>query len=99
MGDDYLEQAAAEGKVILLDFGAKWCGTCKGMDRLLEQDVLPTRGDRVLLVKVDVDERPDLAEKFGILSVPTLVVCSPQDKVLWRRSGFVSRQEVEAALA
>jgi len=99
MSDNYFEQAAAEGKVVLLDFGAKWCGTCKGVDRLLEQDVLPRKGDRVLTVKVDIDEQPDLAEKYRILSVPTLVVCSPQGEVLWHKSGFVGRQEVEAALA
>ena len=99
MSDNYFEQAAAEGKVVLLDFGAKWCGTCKGVDRLLEQDVLPRKGDRVLTVKVDIDEQPDLAEKYRILSVPTLVVCSPQGEVLWHKSGFVGRQEGEAALA
>ena len=99
MSDDYFEQAAAEGKVVLLDFGAKWCGTCKGVDRLLEQDVLPRKGDRVLMVKVDIEERPELAEKYRILSVPTLVVCSPEGEVLWRKSGFVKRQEVEGALA
>jgi thioredoxin 1 len=99
MSDSFFEQAAAQGKRVLLDFGAQWCGTCKGVDRLLEHDVLPSQSDRVLLVKVDVDERPDLAEKYAILSVPTLVLCTADQKVIWRKSGFVSRRELESALA
>lgn len=98
MSETFFEQARADGKAVLLDFGAQWCGTCKGVDRLLEHDVLPAHEERVLLAKVDVDERPDLAEKYQILSVPTLVLCSAEDEVLWRRSGFVSKQELESAL-
>ncbi len=98
MSEAPFEEATAQGKVVLLDFGAPWCGTCKGVDRILENDFLPKHEDRVALVKVDVDARPDLAEKYGVLSVPTLILCSSPDQILWRKSGFVRRDELERAI-
>lgn len=98
MAEVHFTQARAEGKLVLLDFVAPWCGTCPAVDRVLEQEVLPRYGDRVLLVKVNVDEHPEMAEKYGILSVPTVMVLTPAGEVLWRRSGLFRREELEDKL-
>lgn len=98
MAESYYEQARAEGKLVLLDFAAPWCGTCPAVDRVLEQEILPHHKDKLLLVKVSVDERPELADQYGILSVPTVMLLTPERETLWRRSGLFRREEMEAVL-
>ena len=60
---------------------------------------MPSLEHRLLLVKVDVHERSELAERFSVLSVPTVVLLTPKEEVLWRKSGFVEPRELEAALS
>jgi len=98
MSEAYFAQAKAEDKLVVLDFAAPWCGTCPAVDRVLEQEVLPRHGDRLLLVKVDVDEKPEMADRYGILSVPTVMVFTPAGDMLWRRSGTFRAAEFEEAL-
>ena len=73
MAEQFFEQAAADNRLVLLDFGAEWCSTCKGVDRLLES-AWPELDSRLLWVKVDIHLRPDLVERFKVLSVPTVVI-------------------------
>lgn len=57
---------------VLVDFYATWCGPCKMMMPVLEE-VAPNYEGKVLVVKVDVDQAPELAQMFGVTSIPTLV--------------------------
>ncbi len=63
------EVLKAEGPV-LVDFWAEWCGPCRMQSRILEETALPG----VTVFKCNVDENPDLAERFGVQSIPTLIV-------------------------
>lgn len=98
MSDTFFEQASREGKRVLLYFRADWCSTCKPVEAFIEDEIIPERGDELLVAKVDVHQRPDLVERYNILSVPTVILCSPDNQVLWRKSGFFRRDEIEAAL-
>lgn len=60
-------------KAVLVDFFATWCGPCKMLSPVLES-VAEKMKDKVTFVKVDVDRSPDLAAKFGVMSVPTMIM-------------------------
>lgn len=59
--------------VVLVDFFATWCMPCRMMAQILE-DVAEELADKAKIIKVDVDESPNLAKQFGVMSIPTLVI-------------------------
>ena len=75
-------------KPVLVDFYAEWCGPCKIMKpRIL--DVAERMGDYVKVVQIDVDKEKELATRFRISSVPTLIIFK-NGKQQWRQSGIIS---------
>lgn len=60
-------------KVILVDFFATWCGPCRMLSPVLEEVLEESKGE-FDIVKVDIDESYDLAKKFGVMSVPTMII-------------------------
>lgn len=56
----------------VVDFFATWCGPCRMMGQILEE--VEETNPEIKIVKIDVDENPNLARKFGIMSIPTIIV-------------------------
>ena len=60
-------------KSVLIDFWAEWCGPCKMIAPLLDE-VADEYEDKLTVVKLNIDENPNIAQKFGIRSIPTLMI-------------------------
>lgn len=69
----------------LVDFFAEWCGPCKSMKPVLENLKL-AMGDKVRIIKIDVDKNRAIANSFGIQSIPTLILFK-NGAALWRTAG------------
>lgn len=65
-------EVLASEKPVLLDFWASWCGPCRMLSPVVDE--IAEENDAVSIGKINVDEQPELAQMFGIQSIPTLVV-------------------------
>ena len=82
---------------VLVDFFAEWCGPCKAMKPILEE-LKGIKGEKVRIVKVDVDKHKEIAAYYQIQSVPTLMIFK-DGKQLWRQSGVMRANDLSIILA
>lgn len=78
---------------VLVDFYATWCGPCKTLSPILEQLQTDYEG-KIQILKIDVDENPDLASKYDIRSIPTLMTFK-NGEILQTMKGFLGKSKVE----
>ncbi|HBO99534.1 MAG TPA: thioredoxin [Verrucomicrobia bacterium] len=88
------DAAVATGRV-LVDFWAPWCGPCRMMGETIANEIVPQMPG-LTVVKVNVDEAPVLAARFGVMSIPTLLCYSDGRKVA-EFVGVTSTQEIKNA--
>lgn len=77
---------------VLVDFWAPWCGPCRMIAPLVEE-ISKEKGDELKVVKVNIDENPDLAQMFQVMSIPTLIVLN-EGKVTASSIGFKPKQSI-----
>ena len=94
-----LEVAEENGQLVLVDFETTWCGPCKMMDRYVyTAKSVVDAGKNVVWLKLDGDEEKELVEQFAIEAYPTLLLIDSSGKVLGRRRGYQSCQDLAAFL-
>ncbi len=87
--DDVIAKAE---KPALLDFGATWCGPCKALEPTIVE-LAGEYGDRVAITKLDVEQAPETAQKFGIMNVPTVIFLK-DGKEVHRFLGVQSKEKI-----
>ncbi|MAF34392.1 thioredoxin [Candidatus Woesearchaeota archaeon] len=95
VNESNFEEKVGKGKAVI-DFWAPWCGPCKMMGPVFEDVAKKVNG--VKFAKVNVDDEQELATKFGVTSLPTLIKIEDGNEVD-RRSGFVAEEDLKTWLS
>ena len=81
---------------VLVDFYAEWCGPCKALSPVLEQ-IKDEYKDRADVIKIDIDENHELASKYNIRSVPTIMIFK-NGNILQTMKGFMGKGKIQELL-
>ena len=79
-------------KPVIIDFHALWCGPCKAQSPILKE-VATELGDRVRVIKIDVDQNQEIASRYRIQSVPTLMIFR-NGEIKYKQSGVHTKQQL-----
>lgn len=93
---DNFDAVIGEDKVTLVDFWANWCGPCKMLLPTIDE-IANSFAGRANICKVDVDENEDIARKFGIMTIPTMIIFK-KGEVLNKLVGLMPKGKIAAAI-
>ena len=89
--ENFEREVISSEKPVLLDFWAEWCGPCRMLSPIVDE--IAKENDTIKVGKVNVDDEPDLAQRFGIMSIPTLLVFK-EGKLINKSVGVSSKQTI-----
>jgi thioredoxin 1 len=85
-----------DSRPVIVDFHALWCSPCKIQSPILKE-VATELGESVKIIKIDVDQNNEIAGRYNVQSVPTLIIFK-NGKLIWRQSGVVSKNQLKSVL-
>ncbi len=85
-------QIIQSDKPVLVDFFATWCGPCQMLAPILKE-VKSNLGERISIIKIDVDKNQAVAAQYQVRGVPTMILFQ-NGKQLWRQSGVLSKEDI-----
>ena len=86
-----------DSRPVLIDFHALWCAPCKVQSPILKE-IAAEMGDRIRIIKIDVDQNPEIANRFGIQGVPTLMVFQ-KGEIKYKQAGVHAKQQIMGILS
>ncbi len=95
INDENLEKIINDNTKVMLDCYAPWCGPCKMLSAVFEE--LSTEEDQVKFCKINTDENPDTAERFNVMSIPTILVFE-NGQLKNRETGSKTKNELKELL-
>jgi thioredoxin 1 len=85
-----------DSRPVIVDFHALWCSPCKMQSPILKE-VASELGERVRVIKIDVDNNAQIASLYSVQSVPTIIIFK-NGRAVWRQSGVVSKNQLKSVL-
>ena len=94
--NETFEKALSEGELMMVDFWAEWCGPCQMQGPVVDEAADEFAG-KLKVGKINVDEEGSLAQKYSVMSIPTLILFE-NGEVIKKEMGFQSLEEIKAML-
>jgi thioredoxin len=91
--DAEFDQVINSGKPVFIDFWAPWCGPCRIIGPIVEE-LAPSYEGKAIIAKMNVDENPDVPQRFGVTSIPTLLMFK-EGKLVDRAVGAMPKGQLE----
>ena len=85
-----------DSRPVIVDFHALWCSPCKMQSPILKE-VAAELGERVRVIKIDVDNNSQIAGRYSVQSVPAIIIFK-NGRAVWRQSGVVSKNQLKSVL-